>query len=126
MVYQGIIQMGTASTDRAALLWPIWLTCAMFGSALTLASFVKLIHSIFFSRVPDDLQGIKEVSRLQTWPMIVLALLCVFFGVFYQVPLGQFVYPALGILSGGKILSGTWILFCHGPMIVGLGVGPQF
>jgi len=124
MVYQGIIQMGTASTDRAALLWPIWLTCAMFGSALTLASFVKLIHSIFLSRLPDDLQGIKEVSRLQTWPMIVLALLCVFFGVFYQVPLGQLVYPALGILSGGEILSGTWdSVLATGLMIVGLGVG---
>lgn len=108
MVYQGVIQMGTsAQADRTAGLWPIWLTCAMFGSALTLASFVKLIHSIFLSRLPNELAGTKEVSPLQTFPMIVLAALCVFFGVFYHVPLRLFIYPALEIEPGTAIF-GTW------------------
>jgi len=107
MVYQGTIQMGTAQTGVAAELWPVWLTCAIFGSALTLASFVKLIHSLFLSRLPDDLKDVKEVSPLQTVPMIVLACLCVFFGIFYHVPLKYFIYPALNIEPGTAIF-GTW------------------
>ncbi len=107
MVYQGVIQMGTVQTGGAAALWPIWLIAAMFGSALTLASFVKLIHSAFLSRLPDGLKNVKEVSPLQTLPMVVLALLCVFFGVFYHVPLKLFIYPALNIEPGTAIF-GTW------------------
>ena len=108
MVYQGIIQMGTsAQAGGAAKLWPIWFTCAMFGSALTLASFVKLIHSTFLSRLPEELKDVKEVSPLQTGPMIVLASLCVFLGIFYHVPLKYFIYPALDIEPGTAIF-GTW------------------
>ena len=123
MVYQGVIQMGTEHAGGAGGLWPIWLACAMFGSALTLASFVKLIHSIFLSRLPDDLTETKEVSWLQTGPMVILAGLCVLFGVFYTVPLKTFIYPALGIEGDAEILS-TWgsglatIL-----ILVGIGVG---
>jgi formate hydrogenlyase subunit 3/multisubunit Na+/H+ antiporter MnhD subunit len=107
MVYQGVIQMGTAQTGGAAKLWPIWLTCAMFGSALTLASFVKLIHSIFLSRLPAELKDVKEVSLSMKVPMVILASLCVFFGVFYHVPLKLFIYPALNIEPGTAIF-GTW------------------
>jgi len=106
MVYQGIIKAGTAGSAGAGL-WPIWLTCAMFGSALTLASFVKLIHSLFLSRLPDKLKDVKEVSPAMTFPMIILAGLCVFFGVFYHVPLKLFIFPALGIEPGTAIF-GTW------------------
>jgi formate hydrogenlyase subunit 3/multisubunit Na+/H+ antiporter MnhD subunit len=107
MVYQGVIQMPSTQTDVAARLWPVWLVCAMFGSALTLASFVKVLHSAFLSRLPDNLSDAREASRLQTIPMIILAALCVFFGIFYYVPLNQFIYPALGI-QPGKIAIGTW------------------
>lgn len=107
MIYQGVIEMGTAQAGVAAKLWPVWLTCAMFGSALTLASFVKLIHSVFLSRLPQELKNVKEVSPLQTFPMIVLALLCVFFGIFYHVPLKMFICPALNIEPGAAIF-GKW------------------
>ena len=123
MVYQGVIQMGTVEVGGAAKLWPIWLTCAMFGSALTLASFVKLIHSIFLSRLPDKLRNVKEVSPLQTFPMIVLATLCVFFGVFYHVPLRLFIYPALGIDAQSPIF-GTWESILATALIaIGVAVG---
>jgi len=126
MIYQGVIEMGKTRADSTAGLWPLWLTCAMFGSALTLASFVKLIHSMFLSRLPDKLKDVREVSALQTIPMIVLALLCVLFGIFYQVPLKMFIYPALNALGIGTdgAIFGTWqsglatIL-----IIVGIGIG---
>ena len=107
MVYQGVIQMGTTQSGGAAQLWPIWLVAAVFGSALTLASFVKLIHSVFLSRLPEQLKDVKEVSLSMKVPMVVLALLCVFFGIFYHVPLKLFIYPALNIEPGTAIF-GTW------------------
>ena len=97
MVYQGVIEMGNGKPGLVAGLWPVWLVGAMFGSALTLASFVKIIHSIFLSRLPDKFRDVKEVSIFQTAPMIILAVLCVFFGIFYHIPLKLFIYPALGI-----------------------------
>lgn len=123
MVYQGVIQMGTTQAGGAAKLWPIWLTCAMFGSALTLASFVKLLHSLFLSRLPSELKDTKEVSPLQTIPMVVLAFLCVFFGIFYSVPLKSFIYPALGIEAGAAIF-GTWeSILATAILIFGIAVG---
>ena len=117
MIYQGIIQMPAAQADAAARLWSVWLVCAMFGSALTLASFVKVLHSAFLSRLPDNLSEAREVSRFQTVPMIVLAALCVLFGVFYYVPLDNFIYPALGI-QPGIVLIGTWDSGLAGFLIV--------
>ncbi len=108
MVYQGLIEMGNTQTSAAAQLWPVWLLAAMFGSALTLASFVKVIHSVFLSRQPSDLKDVKEVSFFQTFPMLVLAALCVIFGIFYYVPLRNFIYPALGYDEGQVITLGTW------------------
>ena len=123
MVYQGVIEMGAQQAGGAAGLWPIWLTCAMFGSALTLASFVKLIHSMFLSRLPDELKDVKEVSPAMTIPMMILALLCVFFGVFYHVPLKLFIYPALGIEPGTAIF-GTWMSgIATILLIIGIGLG---
>lgn len=107
MVYQGIIQMGTSQAGGAAKMWPIWLLAAMFGSALTLASFVKIIHSVFLSRLPENLKNTREVSILQTFPMLVLAVLCIFFGVFYHVPLKLFIYPAMNI-QGTDVIFGVW------------------
>jgi len=107
MVYQGVIQMGTEHAGPAAKLWPLWLVAAMFGSALTLASFVKLLHSIFLSRLPDNLKDTKEVSPAMYVPMIVLSGLCVLFGIFYFLPLNYFIYPALNIEPGTAIF-GTW------------------
>jgi NADH:ubiquinone oxidoreductase subunit 5 (subunit L)/multisubunit Na+/H+ antiporter MnhA subunit len=79
----------------------------MFGSALTLASSVKILHSIFLSRLPEKLKETREVPWVQTGPMLILAGLCVFFGVFYTIPLRYFIYPALGIEEGMAIF-GTW------------------
>ncbi len=123
MVYQGVIQMGTEKAGTAANLWPIWLAAAMFGSALTLASFVKLIHSIFLSRLPDELKDVREVSILQTLPMIVLAALCVVLGVFYQPFLKLFIYPALNIKSG-TVIFGNWDSVLATALIaIGVGLG---
>jgi formate hydrogenlyase subunit 3/multisubunit Na+/H+ antiporter MnhD subunit len=127
MVYQAIVQMGTAGTGTGVALWPLWLLATLFGSVLTLAYSVKMLHSIFLSRLPDGLRGVREVPGLQTFPMLVLASLCVLFGVFYTVPLYGFILPALGIPADQRIFIGAWdaqlatLLLLVG-MAVGLGV----
>jgi len=128
MVYQGVIQMGSTQVGVAARLWPIWLLAAVFGGALTLAYSVKIIHSVFLSRLPSDFRDVKEVSPSQSLPMVVLALLCVIFGVFYyQVPLERFVYPALTALNietGPGIFSGRWeSILATALIIIGIALG---
>ena len=124
MVYHGVVEMGQTQAGGAAALWPIWLVAAMFGSALTLASFVKILHSIFLSRLPDRLRGTKEVPFLQVFPMLVLAALCVFFGVFYRVPLQRFIFPALAAEGEASIGLGSWnSILATALLLIGVGVG---
>ncbi len=95
MVYQGVIELG----KQGGQLWIIWLVAAIFGSALTLASFMKLAHAVFLGqRAGKFAKGeIKEVSFSMWLPMVVLAALCVIFGVFaYSTALGKFIIPAVG------------------------------
>jgi len=90
MVYQGIIEAG------AAQYW-IFLVAAMFGSALTLASFIKVGHSVFLGDKPREIGTVAEVEHTMRFPMVVLAALCVVFGVFAQLPLVYFIGPIMGI-----------------------------
>ena len=80
MIYQGIIDFGTGS-DLPNKLWILWLGLAVLGSALTLASFVKLIGGIFLSRSKPDFENIKEVPILMWLPLLILALFCIVFGI---------------------------------------------
>ena len=91
MVYQGIVEFGKESN-----LWPIFLIAAMFGSILTLASFLKITHSLFLGERPKELNKVREARFEMVVPALILALLCIIFGVFaYQVPLPNFIYSSL-------------------------------
>jgi formate hydrogenlyase subunit 3/multisubunit Na+/H+ antiporter MnhD subunit len=96
MVYQGVIELGKGG-DK---LWIVWLVAAMFGSALTLASFMKLIHCVFLGSpsATTHSSGAKrnEVSFAMWFPMVILAVLCITFGVFaYSVPLKNLILSAV-------------------------------
>ena len=89
LVYQGIIERGGA-------LFPIFLVVAMFGSALTLASFMKLLYSIFWGDYLKELENVRESPMLIRIPLVVLALFCLAFGIFYRWPVDTLVAPILG------------------------------
>ncbi|HIE04728.1 MAG TPA: hypothetical protein EYP61_08220, partial [Candidatus Latescibacteria bacterium] len=89
MVYQGVISLRTS-------LMPFLLVAAMFGSALTLASFIKVLYSVFLGQRPKGVGEVREVGFGMAFPMVVLAALCIFFGIFAQFPLRNFVGPVLG------------------------------
>ena len=122
MVYQGIID--TAGTGH--YLWVVWLLAAMFGSALTLASFTKLIHAMFLGQpaAPADEAKTQEGEASPTmWiPMVLLAALCIVFGVFAsQVPLKLFITPSVGegAAPTGAWSAGTATIL----LLIGLGLG---
>ena len=103
MLYQGIIELGKTGNK----LWVIWLVAAMFGSALTLASFMKLLHASFLGQqAAGKDRKIKEVPVLMWLPMVILAVLSIIFGIFaFGIPLKQFIIPAVG---SGVTYFGLW------------------
>jgi len=105
MIYQGIIEAG------AAYYW-IFLVAAMFGSALTLASFIKVGYAVFFGDKPREIGKVAEVEHSMRFPMGVLATLCVIFGVFAQLPLVYLIGPIVGVsfpeFPAAISLTGIW------------------
>jgi NADH:ubiquinone oxidoreductase subunit 5 (subunit L)/multisubunit Na+/H+ antiporter MnhA subunit len=101
-VYQGVIGLAREGSH----LFPVFLIAAMLGSVLTLASFMKLLHAVFFGQRPESLARVREVGFGMWLPPLLLATLCVAFGVFsYQLPLRGLVYPSLPLLVGP---TGVW------------------
>jgi formate hydrogenlyase subunit 3/multisubunit Na+/H+ antiporter MnhD subunit len=90
MIYQGIIDFGSGD-GIANKMWIVWLGLAVLGSALTLASFIKFIGGSFLNRQNDDFTSVHEVPLLMWMPMVILAVLCVVFGVFAT----NFIVPRL-------------------------------
>jgi formate hydrogenlyase subunit 3/multisubunit Na+/H+ antiporter MnhD subunit len=104
MIYQGIIDFGSG-TGVANKLWIIWLGLAVLGSALTLASFIKLIGGVFMGRRKALFKDVREAPVMMWAPLAVLALLCIFFGVFAT----NYVVPKLFMPASGEFLfSGIW------------------
>lgn len=116
MVYQGVIELGKTNP-----FWIVWLAAAMFGSALTLASFIKLIHATFLGQWSPATAKAREVPWQMWLPMIVLAVLCVVLGIFaFTWPLKYFIYPAVE----GIVYQGVWQpQLATGLIILGLLLG---
>ncbi len=92
MVYQGVIDIGREGNR----LFPVFLVAAMLGSVLTLASFLKLLHSVFLGQRPPGMPKAREGSFTMWLPTVLLALGCIGFGIFaYQLPLRGLIYPSL-------------------------------
>ncbi|MBE0478634.1 hypothetical protein IBX65_05890 [Candidatus Aerophobetes bacterium] len=144
MIYQGIIQLTTLG--GVGRLWIVWLVAAMFGSVVTLASFIRMFYSVFLGEVgltekrrAEELslvhtfsnpglapeKKVEEVGMTMNFPVLFLACLCAIFGIFaYELPLKFFVLPFVAEMPPVASWVGWWepelatIL-----MIVGLVVG---
>jgi formate hydrogenlyase subunit 3/multisubunit Na+/H+ antiporter MnhD subunit len=107
MVYQGLINNLRLTTYDLRLTSIFCLTAALFGSALTLASFMKLIHATFLGQPKNQRtkEPKNEVSWMMWLPCVILAIICVIFGIFaYQIPLRYFILPAVGAVT----FIGSW------------------
>jgi multicomponent Na+:H+ antiporter subunit A len=90
MIYQAAFEATSISPINA-----VAGIVAVLASALTLASFVKYLHSVFLGPLPKEYEGVREVPLSMRVPMIVLAALCVLFGLFPQIPLNYLILPTL-------------------------------
>jgi len=118
MIYQGIIE----SAGPKNPLWIAWLVAAMFGSALTVASFMKLLHAVFLGRPARDFKDVKEAGFSMSFPVMTLALACFVFGVFaFLLPLPMFIAPAIGV---SITYLGTWSpVIATGLIVIGIIAG---
>jgi len=116
MVYQGLISKWQIANSKWQMMVSLLcLVAAMFGSGLTLASFMKLIHATFLGQCPNTLtpknlntlkpKHLNEVSWTMWLPCLILAGICILFGVFaYQVPIKYFILPIVKEIT----FIGTW------------------
>ena len=114
IIYQALIEKGEP-------IYLIFLVGAMLGSALTLASFVKMIHSTFLGQRPKRLKETKKITWSMGLPMVVLAALCVLFGIFPYYPINNYIAP---ILNHPIVLPGLWSsLSAAGFIVIGIILG---
>jgi len=107
LLYQGvIIGLEAHSSLTLRFIYIFALICAMFGSALTLASFIKFMHAIFLGQEAVK-SGVKpkESPANMLIPLIVLAVLCIALGAFPAFFVSRFIEPWLG---QGAYIIGSW------------------
>ena len=89
-----LVYKGTLDTGYTVFFW-----AAEIGSFLTLASFLKLGHSVYFGKRPENLKDAKEAPFSMLLPMGVLAAICVAFGFGARLPIDNFIGPAMATLN---------------------------
>jgi NADH-quinone oxidoreductase subunit L len=85
LVYAGALERGS-----------IYYIAAVLGSFFTAASFLKLGHAAYFGKQTEAGKNVKEAPWPMLVPMIVIASICVLFGLYHQLPLNEFIRPILG------------------------------
>ena len=107
LVYQGTLQV--SQTNQALSL--VLVVVAVFGSALTLASFVKVIYSAFLSPAPKAASYVDPPPRENVFraaPMVILAVACVVLGLLPGSVIDSMIAPAAGGEGvGGAVVTGT-------------------
>ncbi len=132
MIYQGIIYCLIKNSGKPLnFVYIFAILAAMFGSVLTLASFMKMLHAVFLGqRLDSGCENIKEVSWLMWLPCVFFSLTCVLFGVFaFSLPLKHFIFPAVSLYQpvSEQGLFGRWspvLATCL--MLAGLVLGMLF
>jgi len=103
LVYDGALERG----------W-IFYAIALLGSFLTAASFLKLGHAAFFGKRTQEPREVKEAPLPMLVPMVVLAGLCILFGLWNRLPIGGLIEPGVGagVLAGHEFggFELNWLL----------------
>lgn len=112
MIYQSIVELN--NLRGIGNLWIIWLTAAVFGSVVTLASFMRMFYSVFLAPAYTRSESkkskkVEEMGFTMGFPMVFLAAMCLVFGIFaYQLPLKFFIAPFTPGMSAVQIWIGWW------------------
>ncbi len=93
MVFHGAVETG----------YIVFAVAAWVGAIFTFASFLKAGHSVFFGERTKEVPAVKESPAPIVLPILVLALLCITFGVYNKLPLTLFIQPILaGHVGAGE------------------------
>ncbi|MCX5726291.1 MAG: NADH-quinone oxidoreductase subunit L, partial [Candidatus Saganbacteria bacterium] len=112
---------------------------AAVGSFFTAASFLKLGHAVYLGKLRDEHKNVKEASGVMLVPMMIIASVCILFGVYNVLPLKYLIQPVLQNRLGGLnfyglpsntiavlftivILAGALANHIYGAMKTGKGV----
>lgn len=82
-----------ATNSITAIISLVLAAIAIFCSALTLASFMKVL-SITFLGGPFKNEGLSDAPRSMLFPLFILSALCVIFGLIPQLAIKYLLYPA--------------------------------
>jgi len=107
MIYQGLFEGAKFDPNFS---WALWIIAAMIGSALTLASFLKVIHSVFLGKKKEYKEEIKEVSFSMIFPPVVLSILCIIIGFGYRGFVSRFLSQIMPGSYNFSILGSSTIL----------------
>jgi len=98
MVFHGALETG----------YTVFAIAAWVGAIFTFASFLKAGHSVFFGERTREVPAVKESQPAIYIPILVLAVLCIAFGVYNKLPLTLFIQPILeGHAAAGAHLDFT-------------------
>jgi NADH:ubiquinone oxidoreductase subunit 5 (subunit L)/multisubunit Na+/H+ antiporter MnhA subunit len=98
MVFHGAIETG----------YTVFAIAAWVGAIFTFASFLKAGHSVFFGERTREVPKMRESQPAIVVPILVLAGLCILFGVYNKLPLTLFIQPILaGHAEAGAHLDFT-------------------
>ncbi|NQT24598.1 hypothetical protein HQ585_04520 [candidate division KSB1 bacterium] len=96
MIYQGLLDLAKEVSPGYEIWLLVCFVLAIFGSALTLASFLKYLHAIFLGKLPKKYDKIKEAPINQWLSTGLLSALCVVLGLFaMELPLKMLILPIL-------------------------------
>ncbi len=88
--------------------YTIFAIAAWIGAIFTFASFLKAGHSVFFGERSREVSTVRESPSPIVLPILVLAGLCILFGVYNKLPLTLFIQPILaGRAEGGEPVDFT-------------------
>ncbi|WP_455364402.1 proton-conducting transporter transmembrane domain-containing protein [[Eubacterium] cellulosolvens] len=76
-------------------IYAIYCIIAIYMSAITLAVFMKLAHSVFFGQLPQKFKDISDSPPSMLLPISLLAAVSVLFGIFPQLPVSTLILPIL-------------------------------
>ena len=98
MVFHGAVETG----------YIVFAVAAWVGAILTFVSFLKAGHSVFLGPRTQEVPRVKESERPVFLPILILAFLCILFGVYNKLPLKAFIEPILeGHTEAGDHLDFT-------------------
>ncbi|TYB88836.1 MAG: hypothetical protein FXF54_10130 [Kosmotoga sp.] len=85
LIYNGLLLAIAQGAFSVQLILTICLIMALFGSALTFASFMKLTYSVFLGKSFRKTEEVKKVKRAPIIALLINASLCIFIGVAWRI-----------------------------------------